>query len=111
MYGYLDDSFVWYGVCDILVYDCCVLIFDVCGVGLLDVLVDIIGYCIFEFVDDFVVVVDVLLFGECFYLVGYDWGFIYSWELVMMDWLCGCIVLYILILGLCLDYVGYWMCM
>lgn len=105
VYGYFDLVVVWVLVCVWFVKCYCVIVYDVCGVGVFDVLCCWVDYMFEWFVGDLKVVVDVICGGWLFYFVGYDWGLIQCWEVVIDFVFCGCIVLYMLILGLCFDYV------
>jgi len=109
VHGYPDNHRVWLPVAEILAKDYFVIAYDVRGAGLSDAAARISDYSLDQLSQDLMSVVDAMIPGRRFHLVGHDWGSIQSWESVTTERLRQRIASYTTISGPALDHAAHWM--
>lgn len=107
VHGYPDNHRVWQEVAERLASRFYVIAYDVRGAGLSDAPEKLAGYRLPRLAADLKAVVDALVPGQRFHLVGHDWGSIQSWESVTTEPLASRILSFTSISGPCLDHVGH----
>ncbi|HET8729618.1 MAG TPA: SDR family oxidoreductase [Moraxellaceae bacterium] len=108
VHGYPDNNQVWKPVAERLAKDHFVIAYDVRGAGQSDVPHRARDYQLEWLAQDLAAVVDAVIPGRRFHLVGHDWGSIQSWESVTTDRLKPRIASYTTISGPALDHAAHW---
>lgn len=108
VHGYPDNNQVWKPVAERLAKNHFVIAYDVRGAGKSDVPRGARHYTLDLLSQDLAAVVDAVIPGRKFHLVGHDWGSIQSWESVTTDRLKPRIASYTTISGPALDHAAYW---
>lgn len=109
VHGYPDNHSVWQPVAQQLAKHYFVILYDVRGAGASQAPRAQADYRMKLLSADLLAVVDTLIPGRGFHLVGHDWGSIQSWESVTSEPLKSRILSYTTISGPCLDHMGHWM--
>ena len=109
VHGYPDNHLVWKPVAEFLAKKYFVITYDVRGAGQSDSPASVDAYKMPLLAQDLAAVVDTLIPGRRFHLVGHDWGSIQSWEPVTTGQLKSRIASYTSISGPCLDHMGFWL--
>ena len=110
VHGYPDNHSVWQPVAERLAKKYFVICYDVRGAGASDAPRKQADYRMNQLSADLAAVVDAIIPGRDFHLVGHDWGSIQSWESVTAEGpLKARIKSYTTISGPCLDHMGHWL--
>lgn len=109
VHGYPDNHQVWKPVAERLAKNHFVIAYDVRGAGQSDAPKRARDYQLDLLSQDLAAVVDAVIPGRRFHLVGHDWGSIQSWESVTTERLKSRIASYTTISGPSLDHAAHWM--
>jgi NAD(P)-dependent dehydrogenase (short-subunit alcohol dehydrogenase family)/pimeloyl-ACP methyl ester carboxylesterase len=109
VHGYPDNHLVWKPVAERLAKHCFVIAYDVRGAGASDAPRGVRAYALEKLAQDLAAVVDAVIPGRRFHLVGHDWGSIQSWESVTTPRLQARIASYTTISGPSLDHAAHWL--
>lgn len=109
VHGYPDNHHVWDKVVELLAKDFFLVRYDVRGAGLSSKPTRTRDYRLSLLAEDLEAVVNQLLPGRSFHLLGHDWGSIQCWESVGTGPLQKRILSFTSISGPCLDHVGVWL--
>ncbi len=109
IHGYPDNQSIWDGVAEALAESFHVITYDVRGAGASDAPANESAYRLEQLARDLQAVVDHLIPGRPFHLVGHDWGGIQGWEAVGTAPLNARILSFTAISGPCLDHIGHWL--
>lgn len=108
VHGYPDNHRVWKPVAERLAKKYFVIAYDVRGAGGSDAPQGVRAYTLELLAQDLAAVVDAVIPGRRFHLVGHDWGSIQSWESVTTDRLKPRIASYTTLSGPALDHAAHW---
>jgi NAD(P)-dependent dehydrogenase (short-subunit alcohol dehydrogenase family)/pimeloyl-ACP methyl ester carboxylesterase len=108
VHGYPDNHLVWKPVAERLAKQHFVIAYDVRGAGASDAPRGVRAYTLELLAQDLAAVVDAVIPGRTFHLVGHDWGSIQSWESVTTPRLQPRIASYTTISGPSLDHAAHW---
>ncbi|MDF2446071.1 MAG: short-chain dehydrogenase/reductase [Moraxellaceae bacterium] len=108
VHGYPDNHQVWKPVAERLARHHFVIAYDVRGAGASDAPRGARAYTLELLAQDLAAVVDAVIPGRPFHLVGHDWGSIQSWESVTTPRLQARIASYTTISGPSLDHAAHW---
>lgn len=109
VHGYPDDHSVWNGLVEQLRPAYHVVTYDVRGAGASEAPATRHGYRLSQLVDDLGAVVDTVVPGKRFHLIGHDWGSIQGWEAVVDPDLAAQILSFTSISGPSLDMAAHWL--